>query len=235
MLWRIMGLMWVRCCGSSRGKLRHPRRQRRRLSRLPYVKEMIDSNHSSERFMSTDGWVKSRIIRDIWFGLALLATVALAGCDYNSKTEHVHALYTQGNLDEAAQSANQIAADAAARDKLVYLLEEGAIQRAAGHLVESQAAFDNADKMTVAFESQAKERVSAHAVSIALNPAAVDYRGDAYDRIMMNTYKALDALELGDLSRARVELTRAYQRQQDAVADHKQEIADAQKSAQQGN
>jgi hypothetical protein len=164
----------------------------------------------------------------LWVGL-----LAVAGCSsYNAQTESVHHLYETGSLDAAAQEASQKANDAGTHDKLVYLLEDGAIERAAGHLDRSQTAFDYADEMSARFEEEAKTRVSQEALDIAVNPAATDYRGFAYDRIMMNTYKALDALEAGDLDRARVELTRAYERQQDAVAANQKDIADAQQAAQ---
>ena len=149
-------------------------------------------------------------IRDVGPWLGLLALAALAGCNanYKAETEQMHRCYESGSLEAAAQESLK-ANDAAARDKVVYLLEEGAVQRAADHLDVSEKAFDSADSISDAFAQQAKERVSQEALDLTVSPAAVDYRGFAYDRIMMNTYKALDALELGDLDRARVELTRA--------------------------
>ena len=48
---------------------------------------------------------------------------------------------------------------------------------------------------------------------------------------MLNTYKALNYLQLGEPDKARVELIRAYQRQQDAVEDNKKRIAKVQEEA----
>ena len=43
------------------------------------------------------------------------------------------------------------------------------------------------------------------------------YQGNIYDGVLINTYKAINALHMGDENRARVELNRADQRQTNAV------------------
>jgi len=55
--------------------------------------------------------------------------------------------------------------------------------------------------------------------------------GYAYDKVMMNAYKALNYIQLGDRDAARVELNRALQRQRDAVADNAKRIEAAQEEA----
>ena len=49
------------------------------------------------------------------------------------------------------------------------------------------------------------------------NDLMVSYRGTIYEGVMVNTYKATNALMIGDTARARVELNRAHQRQANAV------------------
>ena len=56
------------------------------------------------------------------------------------------------------------------------------------------------------------------------NQANLPYEGRDYDRVLLNTYKALDYLALGQVDKARPELIRAYQRQQDAVANNQKRI-----------
>lgn len=56
------------------------------------------------------------------------------------------------------------------------------------------------------------------------NLANLPYRGRAYDKIMLNTYKALNHMQLGDLEAARVELNRSLQRQRDAVDENAKRI-----------
>ena len=55
--------------------------------------------------------------------------------------------------------------------------------------------------------------------------------GRAYDGIMLNTYMALNYLALGEPDKARPELIRAYQRQQDAVAVNQKHIQKVQDEA----
>ncbi len=65
------------------------------------------------------------------------------------------------------------------------------------------------------------------------NQANLDYEGRSYDGIMLNTYEALNYLALGEPDKARPELIRAYQRQQDAVADNERRIEKTKEEADQ--
>src|ERR1700733_13072025 len=84
------------------------------------------------------------------FGL-MAALPALMGCDYNQQTQEAHLAYEHGDLQAAAQAAQDQAEKAQANDqnhdKLLLTLEDGAIQRAAGHLDLSQRALDRADEI----------------------------------------------------------------------------------------
>ena len=63
------------------------------------------------------------------------------------------------------------------------------------------------------------------------NQANLPYRGRAYDKVLMNTYKALNYLQLGDVEAARVEINRSLNRQRDAVADNAKQIEVAEAAA----
>src|SRR5208337_3287696 len=97
----------------------------------------------------------------------------------------------------------------------------------------SNQAFDRAEDEMDRYAQKAKVRLGQEAGAILSNQANLDYEGRAYDGIMLNTYKALNYLELGEPDKARPELIRAYQRQQDAVEDNRKRIEKAkQQSAQ---
>lgn len=98
-------------------------------------------------------------------------------------------------------------------------------------LRRSLAAFDAAEAKVNEYEAQAKVKIGSTAASILTNQAAVPYRGRSYDKIMMNTYKALNYIQLGEFDAARVELNRALQRQRDAVAENTRRIEEAQQVA----
>jgi len=74
-------------------------------------------------------------------------------------------------------------------------------------------------------------RVGQEAGALLSNQANLDYEGRSYDGIMLNTYKALNYLALGQPDKARPEIIRAYQRQQDEVEANSKRIEKAQAEA----
>lgn len=94
-------------------------------------------------------------------------------------------------------------------------------------LTRSIAAFNAAEERINDYEQKAKISVGNEAGAIMTNQANLPYKGRAYDKVMLNTYKALNYLQLGDSDAARVELNRALQRQRDAVDANAQRIEEA--------
>ncbi|MBP7141211.1 MAG: hypothetical protein KBA71_04845 [Opitutaceae bacterium] len=97
---------------------------------------------------------------------------------------------------------------------------------------KSLEAFNAADERVSQFEEQARVKLGSSTVAMFTTQANTPYTGRAYDRVMMNAYKALDFLQLGDFDAARVELNRALQRQRDAVAENARRIEEATEEAQ---
>ena len=67
-------------------------------------------------------------------------------------------------------------------------------------------------------------KLSNETAALLSNQANLPYEGRDYDRVLLNTYKALDHLALGQPEPARPELIRAYQRQQDAVTNNRKRL-----------
>lgn len=99
------------------------------------------------------------------------------------------------------------------------------------YLKRSVAAFDAAEEKVNAWENEAKVKLGAEAGALFTNQANLPYRGRAYDKVMMNAYKALDYMALGEKDNARVELNRSLQRQRDAVEANEKRIAAVQEQA----
>ena len=95
----------------------------------------------------------------------------------------------------------------------------------------SNEAFDRAEDRVNKYEEEAKVKVGAELGAALTNLASLPYRGRSYDKVMMNAYKALNYMTLGDKDKARVELNRSLQRQRDAVAANEKRIAAAQDEA----
>ncbi|HEV2328070.1 MAG TPA: hypothetical protein VGY56_04690 [Verrucomicrobiae bacterium] len=81
------------------------------------------------------------------------------------------------------------------------------------------------------YAQKAKVSISRETAALLSNQANLPYEGRSYDGIMLNTYEALNYLELGEPEKARPELIRAYQRQQDAVQDNQRRIEKIQQEA----
>jgi hypothetical protein len=160
--------------------------------------------------------------------IGLLAT----GCKTYEQQNHVIQYWHQGNMTNAVVEATKMAdKNANNKDAIIWRLEQGAVLRGAGKYEESNKAFDQAQDKIDQYAQKAKVRVGQEAGAMMSNQANLDYEGRAYDGIMLNTYKALNYLQLGEPDKARVELIRAYQRQQDAVEINKKRIEAAQAQA----
>ncbi|MFA6962104.1 MAG: hypothetical protein WC205_15220 [Opitutaceae bacterium] len=101
----------------------------------------------------------------------------------------------------------------------------------ADYAKRSITALDQAEDRVNYWEEQAKIKVGSEAFAIVTNQANIPYRGRAYDKVLLNAYKALNYLQLGEIDHARVELNRSLQRQRDAVELNQKRIAEAQAEA----
>ena len=175
-------------------------------------------------------FVRKRSIQPLLFGAAisLLAT----GCRTYEQQNRVIQYWHQGNLPSAAAEATKMAnQNANNKDAIVWRLEQGAVLRGNGQCEASNKAFDQAQDRIDQYSQEAKVKIGNEAGALLSNQANLPYTGRAYDGIMLNTYKALNYLQLGEPDKARVELIRAYQRQQDAVADNQRRIEKVQGEA----
>ena len=153
--------------------------------------------------------------------IALLTT----GCQTYEQKNKVIVYWREGNLAKAEAEATKQANDNAKnKDAIVWRLEEGSALRALGNYDASNKAFEQAQNKIDSYELKAKVRLGQETVALLSNQANLDYEGRSYDGIMLNTYRALNYLALGEPDKARPELIRAYQRQQDAVEQNRKRI-----------
>lgn len=139
--------------------------------------------------------------------------------------------WRQGDMTNAVAQFNAKAeSNKTNKNTIIWRLEQGAALRAAGQYRASIAAFDAAEERVNAYDEQAKISVSSETVGLLSNQANLPYRGRDYDKVMLNTYKALDYLQLGEPDKARVEFLRAAQRQQDAEENNKKRIEKSEKA-----
>jgi hypothetical protein len=155
-----------------------------------------------------------------------------AGCQTYQQQNKVIVYWHRGDLTNAvAEATKQANENADNKDAIVWRLEQGATLRAAGRYDESNKAFDQAQAKIDDYAMKAKVRLGQETGALLSNQANLDYEGRSYDGIMLNTYRALNYLALGQPENARPEIIRAYQRQQDAVADNARRIQKTQDEA----
>ncbi len=174
--------------------------------------------------------------------------LVLSGCQsYTGQTaDRDHALRS-GSIERAVAIADLDAErHKGGNNAVLYRLEQGSILRQAAmagipapvdrgvhagsanaplppdviYLHRSLDALNAADDRISLFDRQAQVRLGSGTLAMFTTQANTPYPGRAYDRIMMNAYKALNYMQLGDFAAARVELNRALQRQRDAVAEN---------------
>ncbi len=154
------------------------------------------------------------------------------GCQTYQQKNRVIQYWNQGNLTNAVVEATKVAdKNANNKDAIIWRLEQGAALRANGQYEDSNKAFQTAQEKIDDYAQKAKVRVGQETGALLSNQAELDYEGRAYDGIMLNTYMALNYLALGEPDKARPELIRAYQRQQDAVQDNAKRIEKVQEEA----
>jgi hypothetical protein len=165
----------------------------------------------------------------VWCGWIVLATLLSTGCrTYTTQSREMTGTWAAGDAAGAARAFGERAEKkAGSKDAVIWHLEAGASFRAAGDFAKSnqhlQAAADRMD----AYERKAKVRLGNEAGALFSNQQNLPYEGRGYDKIMVHTYRALNYLALQDREKARPELIRAYQRQQDAVTANQRRIEEA--------
>jgi len=164
--------------------------------------------------------------------IAGLVLALVGGCaGHKKKTDAILQSYRAGQMDAALAQVEEAVADSNEKDELIWLLEAGAVARAAGDYELSNDYFDRADAIYSDYRMEAEVSLSDEAAATITNQAELPYRGRTYDGIMLNTYKALNYMALGEPEAARVELNRAYHRQREAVAANAARIEKAREEA----
>ena len=160
------------------------------------------------------------------FALAVGAAAwGSAGCKTYQQQNAGIPLWKQGNIAAAAKAFTAKAdKEKNSKDTVIWRLEQGTALRATGQFKESLAAFEQAEQRMERYDEQAKVKLGRETEALLSNQANLPYQGRDYDKVMLSAYKALDYLQLYELEKARPELIRAYQRQQDAVENNKKRI-----------
>lgn len=112
------------------------------------------------------------------------------------------------------------------RDLIMWNEFAGSLKRNCADYQASNSYFDAAEelyKSDVDLQNLGKKSTNVLS-SVLINDNTNDYEGNTYEAIMINTYKGLNFMSLGDFSNARVEFNRALDRQRRAKDEFEKEI-----------
>lgn len=169
------------------------------------------------------------LIRMAAVGLAAAASAGLGACQsgYRSFERDVQAAVVAGDYDRAAAIA-AAEADDNARDRInrvVYNLEAARLAQIAGDLEASRHYFAlvQADVRPY-LDQRSEDKVTEAVATTAVNQATAIFTATPVDRIMATALDAINAMALGDLADARVQLNLARDWQDDAVQRYRNTI-----------
>lgn len=167
----------------------------------------------------------------IW-GLAALTVFGSTACSsYEGRSGVMRQAWQQGKFSEAEQIARAEAQAASLTDRLVWELDAAGILYGMKRHAEAEIALEKATQTLEYWDEQADILLSKETAATFTNLNALPYRGRGSDRIMLQTYRALNFLESGQTEQARVALNAAYQAQTEAVERNAKEIKAAQAAA----
>jgi len=139
----------------------------------------------------------------------VLTLVLLGGCTtYSTKLRNLRPELAAGDYETALATVEQASGS---KDQLLALLARGQILYYAGQYEQSNEAFAGAERLA---EDLYTRSVSAGALSLISNDNALDYRARPYEMAMVQFYRGLNYIALGQRDEAVVEARRASQRLQ---------------------
>ena len=107
-------------------------------------------------------------------------------------------------------------------EDLLWSLQLGTVERIRKDYPKSTECFDKAEDMLKYYDEQS--RLADGIGSTIVNENIIPYRGEEYDGIMVNVYKALNFMSEREFDLARVEFNRALDRQRRAKEKFNEEI-----------
>ncbi len=149
--------------------------------------------------------------------IAIFSAISLAACannplrSYKAESDKSLATLKMGNLEMAESSLN-------ANGDVLYYLEHGSLARMNQNYPQSESDFFAAnsyvDAWVASYHNGVWGSISDTSEAVLINDNVVDYQMRDYEKVMLNTYLALNALSMGDWDSARVQIQRMYQLEQ---------------------
>ncbi len=173
--------------------------------------------------------MKSLCLRLILLGLWCMF---FAGCSclgsYTMKTLQARQSVSQGNFSDALSVFPEKSAKG--RQEVLISLERGIILQAMGEFGPSSKAFGRAVEKIRRYEDMAvisATKGTSQLGSLLVNEQVMPYEGEAFEKVLVHGFGAVNYLMMGDLEGARVEIRNAYTRQKQLYEKHYTELEKA--------
>jgi len=141
--------------------------------------------------------------------LVSLTVFALTGCaTYHMKVSDFRDHLRKNEAQKASDKIKDKAFEPG-DDQVVYLLEYATANQLAKNFDESNKAFLKAEQLTDINDYHSVSRISG---SLLLNEAMIQYKGDDYEKVMINAMLAINFLMQGKAEEARVECRKLNQK-----------------------
>jgi hypothetical protein len=139
------------------------------------------------------------------FSLFLFLATQISGCaSYQSKMYATRNAIQQGQNEEALAKLEALAKEPG-RDQLLYLLDYATALQIAGKYKESAEQFINADKLVDLNDYHSVTNIVGATLG---GEEMVQYKGESYEKFLINTMNAINYLMLGQFDDAMVEARR---------------------------
>lgn len=139
---------------------------------------------------------------------AITFVILQVGCaTYQTKVEDARRLLIS-DPEQAAEKLKPLA-DEEGRDQLVYLLDYATALQTAGRFEDSVRAFLRAEKLA---DLKDYHSITNVAGSLALSEEMVQYKGEDFEKVLINNMNALNFLAMGRLDEALVEVRRVNEK-----------------------
>jgi hypothetical protein len=134
---------------------------------------------------------------------ALLVVLLSGACStYHKRSVEIKRSFTESDYEQALERVDEIDRGTS---ELLYLYEKGLILHYGNQYSESNEVFERAEML---LEELYTKSVTRELAALAVTDNITKYRGTSYEAILVNYYKTLNYLLLGDLEGALVECRR---------------------------
>ncbi|MCB0417474.1 MAG: hypothetical protein H6617_01145 [Bdellovibrionaceae bacterium] len=147
----------------------------------------------------------SKLVAAIRIGFFSLLLFLVAGCaGYSSQVRKARHLFESGDFENSAKELEPLAAKES-NDQLLYLLDLGLIYHSAGRYEDAIKTFLKAEKIA---DIKDYTSITAEAAAVITNEQVLPYKGEDFEKILINVFLAIDYTLAGKWDDALVECRR---------------------------